>query len=273
MKNEILLFPYGGAYKWVHLTLREFNAIRYVLIITNDEKIDRKKDSSLSFFEKAVQESKKLLEQEILQEIPENLQVQIKILKVPFFQQFTQYFGFFRSLIIQVVPFMKSPTKYQKYCDKESTDPVFQNFFKDNKITKIHIHLDSGLMIYRLALYQCANEFRDLSIHLFMYNKVSHLAETIPIHHDRNDIEDNVLEILENYEYLSVSELLSKFSVKYEKKSLSYMLKVVNRLNRMGYIESKKVGRRKLISLSPLSSDAFNQEKYSNILRNNFSDL
>jgi len=273
MKNEILLFPYGGEYKWVHLTLREFNAIRYVLILTNDEKIDRKNDSSLSFFEKAVQESIKFMEQEILHEIPENLQIQIKILKVPIFQHFTQYFGFFRSLIIQIVPFMKSTTKNQKYCKKENSDPTFTNFFKEKEINKIHIHLDSGLMIYRLALYQCANEFRDLSIHLFMYNKVSHLSETIPIHHDRNNIEDNVLEILENYDYLSVSELLAEFSAKHEKKSLSYMLKVVNRLNKMGYVESKKIGREKLISLSPLSSDAFNQEKYSKILRNNLSDL
>ncbi len=273
MKNEILLFPYGGQFKWVHLALREFSAVRYVLIFANDEKMDRVGNSTLTYFEKAVIESTNLKEQEVQQGIPKSMQIQIKVLKIPSYQQFAQYFGFFRSLFIQLIPFLKSNNKYKNYCNKEIKLSNFQRFFEETKIGNIHIHLDSGLMMYRLALYQCAHEFRDLSIHLFIYNKISNLSETIPIHQGRNSIENRVIEILKNQDKISVSELLEEYTIKFEEKSLSYMLKIVNRLIEMGYVESKKVGREKQISLTQFSSSAFLAGKYSNTIKENLLEL
>lgn len=224
--------------------------------------------SAETFHNKALSEVEAFQAHENAQNIPPHLQIKMEVINILDFGHFAEYFGFFRAIFLHLQPYfaLEEPTESQII--KEQS--IFHGIFQDTLFSKIHIHLNSSLMVYRLALYQCANEFRGLPLHLFLFNKNTDFPETIPLYYEMNTIEKRVLELLQKSAEISVSELCNLYAAHYESKSLSYMLKVVNRLIEMKYLESSKVGREKQISLTSFSSSVFSVGKYDKILKKSF---
>lgn len=268
----MLLFPYGGEFKWIHLSLREYPGIRYVLIFVNEGILKEWEDdtNAKTYLEKVQEEINVFKNQEQERNIPPRFEVKMKALCVPDFIQFADFFGFFRTVFQNIQPFLNSFSPDSVIQKKKS---LFNELFMDNVFSQIHIHLNSGLMMYRLGLFQCANEFRFPELHIFIFNKDSSIPEVIPLHHELKTIENRVLQILQHVDQISVSDLQNRYKEEYEQKSLSYILKVVNRLIEMNYVQSIKDGREKQISLTSFSLSAFKSEKFHELLRKTLNSM
>lgn len=93
---------------------------------------------------------------------------------------------------------------------------------------KIAVHLNSGPMIWRVALYLAAAEFRSEIELLYLFDKQSGERQNLWIHRDLADQEKIIIEILSDIQRASVTEIQERYQSKTGKGTLSYVLKLVN---------------------------------------------
>src|SRR5271157_3923491 len=132
-----LIFPYGGGgSKWINLSLREFD-VQWLVILAGESNVEGRLDE-------ARQIAAELIERE--RTIPAPKQRVFSVLAVPDYPAFADLLAYMRAL-----------------------HQVIQSRGYD----AIYTHLDSGLMRWRIALYQCAEEFADLIKKIFIFNKLT----------------------------------------------------------------------------------------------------
>ena len=237
-----LIFPYGGKTEWIDFCLRNDPNIKWLIVLANtprnigeNKRPDFYKDAK-KYIEGLRDSEKKFLNK---------FQRRYDVLNVPHLESYSQNLSYLRSLI---------------------------KIIKSKGYTEIHIHLNSGLMIYRIGLYQCAEEFRDLITKVFIIDKENWNIETIRIYRDLNEIEKQILELLVDNELISISNLQKLHEKKFEKKTLSYILKTVNRLSSEGFIDEIKDGREKMIKLSSFGKNLYHSENYYESISKDLDD-
>jgi predicted transcriptional regulator len=185
---------------------------------------------ALKFVKKTRDEEKKF---------PKQSRRKYSVLNVPRYDDYGRNYAYFRALFLTLLK---------------------------NRVDKIIIQVDSGPMIWRICLYQCAEEFQDKVDRVFLYNKTTGIEEKIRIYRKLNTVEEIVLDILGNSEQISISELHTKYNTGYPEKSLSYLLKIVNRLTADGFTSEIKKGREKVVSLSNFGREMFSKGTYLNMI-------
>ncbi len=221
--RHCLIFPFGGQTKWIDLSIRDLPDLEWVIIAANDASEDAPKKDDRQFYQQALRYARDRRVQE--QELPAPKQRQYKVLNVPEFAHFYEVLAYFRHLLL---------------------------YLQELGFDQVSIHLSSGLMLWRIALYQCAEEFRAIVLNPFLYNKDTGAMERIRIYRDLSDIEQNVVALLADVDKISLTDLTDQYSRKFGPKSLSYLLKVVTHLEESGLVDGVKAGRVKMVSLSPM---------------------
>jgi len=117
-------------------------------------------------------------------------------------------------------------------------------------------------MIWRVAMYLAAAEFRSEIEFLYLFDKQSGERQDLWIHRDLMDQEKIILEILSDIHRASVTDIQEQYQSKTGKGTLSYVLKLVNNLVEDGLLLESKEGRTKYIELSPLGKAFSSFEDY-----------
>lgn len=233
--NSCLIAIYGGTTKWIDLTIRNHPDIAWIIILSNSA---QEADNDPNRYADAMAYVKQLRLDE--DRYPQTAQRRFNVINIPKLENYGQTYSFFRSL--------------------------FLNIMKEN-VSKFFLQIDSGPMIWRICLYQCGEEFHDKTARIFIYNKLTAKEEPIRIFRELNDVEQNVLKILQKKQNISLSELKKEYDSKFSGKSLSYLLKVVNRLSLDGFTVESKEGREKIVSLSEFGEQYFSQDRYNDNIR------
>jgi predicted transcriptional regulator len=126
----------------------------------------------------------------------------------------------------------------------------------------VYTHLDSGLMRWRIALFQCAEEFPRLVQKLFLFNKMTAEMEVIRIFYKLNETEAQVLQVLSNYTKITLSDLRGKYLEAYSDRTLSAILKVVRSLAEGGLVIENKEGRVQWVELTDLGRAMMKSEEF-----------
>lgn len=230
MMTLCLIFPYGGTTKWLDLSLRNYPEISWVIIVSNSnqrtlDEPNRVEDSKKYITFKKQEESN----------LPIPAQRKYNILEIPEYDFFYQNLSYFRSLI-----------QYIRSCE----------------VNEIIIHLNSGPMVWRIALYQCAEEFKDLIKFVFIFNKISGKEEKIRLYRELNDVEQNLIQLLsKETKKIPLTQLWTDYAKLYPSKSLSHLLKTINRLSVEGIITEFKEGRKKLVVLSEIGINLYKNQR------------
>jgi hypothetical protein len=233
--TQCLIFPYGGTTKWLDLSLRNYPEISWVVVVSNSNQRTTDEPNRVEDCKKYIA-LKKLSEAQL----PIPAQRKYDILEIPEYDFFYQNLSFFRSLV-----------QYIRSC----------------KVDEIIIHLNSGPMVWRIALYQCAEEFKDLIKFIFVFNKISGKEEKIRLYRELNDVELNLIQLLsKESKKIPLTQLWTDYAKLYPSKSLSHLLKTINRLSAEGIIIEIKEGREKLVVLSEIGICLYkNQELIESI--------
>ncbi len=210
-----LIFPYGGEAKWIELSLREFT-VQWLIILANES-------SGKDFASEARKIVNDLGERE--KNIPKPKQRKFSVLVVPNFDEFADLLAYFRAL---------------------------HQIIASAGYTAIYTHLDSGLMRWRIALYQCAEEFPNLVRKVFLFNKATAEKEEIRIFRKLHETETQILQILSGYGKVTLSQLHSNYIENYSNRTLSAILKVVKHLSGEGLTSEKKEGRIQWVEITNL---------------------
>ena len=184
---------------------------------------------------------------EFQKDLPKENRVDYHVLDVPYENDFSKNYAYFRSLI----KLLKNP-KNQEY--------------------RFILQLDSGPTIWRFALYQCAHEFRENMSNLIIYDKIREEEQSIPLFYELNTVEKNLLDVLMDYDGKSISYIREEYNKTYPNKSLSYILKMVNKLTIKGFTIEEKIGRKKIVKLTPYAKEILSEEKYLRDLEKIFQD-
>ncbi len=244
LMRHCLIFPFGGQTKWIDLSIRDLPDLEWVIIAANDASEDAPKTEDRQFYQKALKYARDRRVQE--QEYPAPKQRQYKVLNVPEFPQFYEVLAYFRHLFL---------------------------YLQDQGFDQFSVHLSSGLTLWRFALYQCAEEFRNVFVNPFVYNKDTGTMERIQIYRALTDIEQNLIALLAGVAKISLSDLTTMHSQQYGQKTLSYILKVVNHLEESGLVDGVKAGRVKMVSLSPMGWELYQpktREKNTQLFQHDF---
>jgi len=243
-----LIFPYGGKELWMKLSLREFSDINWLIILANKptkpslakfEEVSKEleKKPKKEFYKEAKEILEKLKDEEKL--IPTDKRRKFSLLEPISTENFYQLLHYFRALLSYV-----EKLGYQ-----------------------IMIHLNSGLMIWRMALYLAAAEFKSSIYLTYLFNKDTGDIQKIWIYRDLSEQEKIVLEILSNNKRLSISEIQKIYKSKTGTGTLSYVLKIVKSLVEEGILLESKEGRTKYVVLSELGKSLGNFEEYSKLIK------
>jgi DNA-binding transcriptional ArsR family regulator len=212
-----------------------------VIIIANSNQRTLEEQNRFEFCKNY---ARKMEEDEV--SLPESARRKYDVLEIPEYESFFQNLAFFRSLI-QVIT---------------SQDPI-----------DIIIHLNSGPMVWRIALYQCAEEFADIIKFIFIFDKNTGKPEKIRLFRELNDTEKKILSILgDQTEKITLTRLWDKFNNETEKKSLSQILKSVNRLVDEGLVCEIKEGREKMVSISDIGVDLYHNKHYTELIKKFISE-
>jgi hypothetical protein len=213
-----LIALYGGTTKWIELSLRNHPTVEWLIVLANKDHVSKEgKDLS--------QELHDYINSLITidQALPETTRRKYSILDIPEMESYFETMGFFRSL--------------------------FQHL-ESQSIKNLILQSGSGPAIWQICLYQCAEEFQKITKKLFVYNKISAKEELIRVYREFNETEKNIFILLQDQEELNMSKLEQLYKAKFGKKTLSYLLKTVNRLANEHLIEEHKEGRDRLIKIS-----------------------
>jgi len=243
-----LIFPYGGEELWIKLSLREFSDIKWLIILANKptkpsepkyEEISEKlkKQQKKDYYEEASAILKKLEKEEKL--LPSDKRRRFSLLEPISTEDFYQLLHYFRALL--------------SYIEKKGY--------------QIMIHLSSGIMVWRMALYLAAAEFKSSIYLTYLFNKQTGDIQKLWIYRDLSDQEKLVLEILSKNEKLSISEIQKIYKNKTSTGTLSYVLKIVNSLVKEGILLESKEGRTKFVVLSELGKSLSNFKEYFNLIK------
>ena len=213
-----LIALYGGTTKWIELSLRNYPDIDNLIVLANPVHVTKEGKNLYQDLKSYITSLQKFEDT-----LPKDTQRKYTILDVPDMDSYYDTIGFFRALFLAL---------------------------QSMSMTELILQSGSGPEIWQVCLYQCAEEFRDIIKKLFMYNKLTGKEELIRIYREFNDTEKNVLDILKNHEVLTMSKLEQLYESMFDKKTLSYLLKTINRLAEEGLIDDRKEGRDRLIKIS-----------------------
>lgn len=226
------LFLYGGEDLWIKLALREFPKTKWLIIISNKPKdrpkpkykevSEKKRHEHINYYETAKHLIEELRDDEDL--IPPEKRRSFSLLEPTSTDDFYELLRYFRALI---------------------------DYIKAQGC-RIAINLNSGLMLWRMALYQAAAEFKPFIDSIYLFEKDTGNKQNLWIHRDLSKQEKLVLTILSENPRLSISEIQEVYKKKTGTGSLSYILKIVSRLVEDGLILESKEGRTKWVELSSL---------------------
>lgn len=229
------IFPYGGEDLWIKLSLREFPETKWLIILSNKikkrkkakyEEVDekRKAEEQINYYKRAKTLMDKLKNDEEI--IPPEKRRRFSLLEPISLDDFYELLRYFRALIDYV--------KNQGY--------------------KIAIHLNSGPMIWRMALYQAAAEFKPSINSIYLFEKDSGNRQNLWIYRKLTKQEKLVIEILTEKPRLNISEIQEIYKKKAGTGSLSYVLKIVKSLVKDDLISETKAGRTKWVELTSLGN-------------------
>ncbi len=143
-------------------------------------------------------------------------------------------------------------SKYPTFADLLGFFRALHQAVASGGITSIYVHLDSGLMRWCIALYQCAEEYPELVRKIYTFNKLTAEIEMIQPYQKLIEMEAILLQLIHQSGKVSLTDLHLKYAQKFEEKSWSYILKTVNTLAEKGLITEVKVGRTKWVELTNL---------------------
>ncbi|MHA1730844.1 MAG: hypothetical protein ACTSU5_02825 [Promethearchaeota archaeon] len=247
--KETLVFPYGGNEAWIELSLREFPGLDWIVVLTSSAEIPwdlqggepaHPREASAqagggrprSFRERAEVYAREFRERE--GRLPPDRRRELSLVEVPDLRTTTELTPFFLALFRELV----------------------------ERGARVYLNLSSGLMAWRLALYQCAEEFRDDVEAVFLFDKQRERRHDLWLYRPLSKMERRVLSIVAGATggddrdrgsgaggKLSISELRDEYERRHGKKSLSYVLKVASALARDGFLRASKEGRVKYVEL------------------------
>ncbi len=226
------IFLYGGEDLWIKLALREFPNTKWLIIISNKPKerpkpkykevSEKKRPKLIDYFEEAKLLMEELNENE--EQMPTEKRRNFSLLEPTSTDDFYELLRYFRALLDYI--------KTQGY--------------------RIAINLNSGLMLWRMALYQAAAEFKPFIFSIYLFEKDTGNMQNLWLYRDLSKQEKLVLTILSENPRLSISTIQEVYKKKTGTGSLSYILKIVSRLVDDGLILEVKKGRTKWVELSSL---------------------
>ncbi|MHA1357680.1 MAG: winged helix-turn-helix domain-containing protein [Candidatus Helarchaeota archaeon] len=235
------IVPFGGQDLWVNLALREFPKTKWLIVLANkpqqsptvkyEEVLNERKEQQ-DYWEMAVPLIEQLQKNEEF--MPPERKRKISLIEPVSINDFYELLRYFRGLF----------------------DFIIKKGFK------IAVHLNSGPMIWRVALYLSAAEFRSEIEFLYLFDKKSGERQDLWIYRDLLDQEKIILEILADNQRASVTDIQERYQSKTGKGTLSYVLKLVNNLVEDGLLLESKEGRTKFIELSPLGKALSSFEDY-----------
>ena len=194
--------PTGGNPAWQKLGLKEIPETKWLIILAN------KPEDNKDFLQEAKDLKKEIEEEQ--REFPDHYQIQITVLDLTTISDdYYQLLGYFKELFSQII----------------------------SKGYKICINGSSGLQIWKLALYQMTLLFK-MDIHsFFLFNKKNQKMEKIWIQKELDKNEEAILDILKEKDKISLGILQTEFSSKMGKGNLSYMVKLIEKLEKNQLIE------------------------------------
>jgi hypothetical protein len=238
--TQCLIFPYGGTMKWLDLSLRNYPDVSWVIIVANSNQRTPDEPNRVEDCKKYITTKKNEESQ-----LPKLAQRKYDILEIPEYEEFYQNHSFFRSLI-----------QYVRSC----------------QINDIIIPINSGPMVWRIALYQCAEEFHEIIKFIFVFNKITGKEEKIRLYRELNEVELNLIELLsKDTKKIPLTQLWENYGKWYPAKSLSHLLKTINRLSAEGFISEFKEGREKLVILSEIGIALFKNQGLIELIKQQLS--
>jgi hypothetical protein len=210
----------GGNVTWQKLGLKEIPETKWLILLSNAP------EEPMNFLEEA-QELKKEIEDN-QKEFPSEYKLKVSVLDLTEIDNnYNQLIGYFKHLFEIII----------------------------EKGYKICINASSGLQIWKLALYQNAIMFKEHIDKFFIFNKKSKKMDIIWIQSDLDGNDKILLEAIAKYKELSMKDLQAEYERIMDKGTLSYMVKLVDKLEKMNLIVTKKSGRVKYISLNEIGEN------------------
>jgi len=224
--------PYGGEPKWQRLGFKISPEIRWLIILTNNSS-----DGGKNFLVEAQNLVNDLERSQ--DDFPESQKTRLSLIDLTSVKD--DYFQLL-GCIFQLFSMIASQGYY------------------------IQVNASSGLALWRLILYQAALSDKSQVTSYFIFNKLT--GEPIEIWQPASltDADEEVLNILKSFDSLSLTDLQSKFQNRKGKGSLSYMVKIIKKLSKLGYVEEFKIGRVKKVSLSHVGKVITGVMDYSSVL-------
>lgn len=224
--------PTGGNPAWQKLGLKEIPETKWLILLANIP------EDTKNFFQEAKDLKKEIEEEQ--KEFPEQYQTKVSVLNLTkISDDYYQLLGYFKELFNQII----------------------------SKGFKISINGSSGLQIWRLALYQISLIFSKNVHSYFLFNKINQKMEKIWIQKALDENEVTILEILKDTNEFSLGDIQESFSSKMGKGNLSYMVKLVEKLEKNQLIETQKKGRTKYVRISEIGKNLINQESWRDIIQ------
>lgn len=223
-KNQYLIMQtclialYGGTTKWIELSLRNHPTVEWLIVLASSNHITKEGKDLSNDLRDYIKSLKKMDDS-----LPENTRRQYSVLEIPQLDSYFETMGFFRALF--------------QYLDSRL-------------LSHLILQSGSGPEIWQICLYQCAEEFQKITKKIFVYNKLTAKEEIIRIYREFNETEKNIFNLLQTQEEVNISKLEQLYDLKYGKKTLSYLLKTVNRLAEENLVDERKDGRDRLIKIS-----------------------
>jgi len=240
------IMPYGGEKKWIILGLREFEITNWLIILSNKPKdIQNTKESSVqsennetkNFWDDAIKIVEELKQTEA--ELPVEKRRRIDLLEPVDSENFYEVLSYFRSLL----------------------------YFIKSKGYRIIIHLSSGLMIWRMALLYSALEFKENVEKLYLFNKKDGSVYDLWLFQDLSSSERRIIDILARLGSGSITAVQQEFIKQHKRGNLSYVLKVSRKLIDMGLLKESKVGKNRIIELTPLGRSLISGGGYLDLIK------
>lgn len=234
MKNKICqIAPCGGNIAWQMLGLKEIPKTEWLILLANIP------EDNKNFLEEALKLKKEIEENQ--KEFPEEYRVLVSVLDLSTIDNdYYKLLGYFKHLVEIII----------------------------EKEYNICINASSGLQIWKLALYQVSVMFKEHVDKFFIFNKKTKKMDLIWMQTNLDHNDKLLLEIIYKNGEVNLKALQSEYEKRMGKGTLSYMVKLVDRLEAIGLVNTKKLGRVKYVSLNEISENIIHQDKLKTELLN-----
>jgi predicted transcriptional regulator len=212
---ECQIAPYGGNTVWQKLGLQEYPDTSWLILIANKDE-----DSKVDYVDQANQLKYELEENQ--KGFPENFKKVINVIDI---SEFSSDYNKLLQLIMN----------------------LFSNIIQ--KGFTISINGSSGLQLLQIILYQVSLMNKDHVKDYFIFNKRTKYKQLIWLQRDLDENDYLIMNILDDKEWMNVSEIQEKFKECSGKGQISYITKLIQRLSSYGLLIEDKKGREKNVKL------------------------